>query len=319
MTTTPCILCRNEGFAPVCTKNGYDIVRCTTCGLVRVHPLPTPEQLAAYYKEGYNQFRYSFASPLGDPPVRKQRELRILERFQAPGKLLDVGSAYGHFLDNAHRHGWDTTGVEPQDEARIICQSRFRLPVLEHLDAVPAHAFDAATLWHVIEHLAAPVDFLSAVRSKLHDGGILALATPNIDSLVARATGESWGWLSPPDHLFLYSPRTLPRLLEAAGFEVLHVETRRGAGRNTLLLMMQAVAYRLGLFARIRSSVARASHTYHTARTVSGRVNVFVIAERITNFLSLLLTPALIALWKFGLGDEVLAVARNRTAGDHHE
>lgn len=294
----------------MCMKNGFDIIRCTGCGLVRVYPLPSPETLAAYYKEGYSQFTYSFTSPATEPPEKKLPELKILERYSPPGKLLDVGAAHGHFLVNAQRHGWTVAGVEPQDQARKDARERFGLTVHESLAGAPGASFDALTMWHVIEHIASPLDFLKDVRSKLTAGGVLALATPNIDSVVARATGESWGWLSPPDHVFLYSPRTLPRLLEHAGFEVIHVETRRGESRNFLMLMLQAIAYRLGLFSRMKQSVQKAAGKVRSSNSPAGRLSFFYIAEKVTDVLSYALYPALLIMWRAGLGDEVLAVAR---------
>jgi len=309
----PCFLCGRRERTSVCAKNGFDIVRCTSCGLVFVDPLPSPGQLEQYYREGYDQFRYSFSSPAEDPPKRRMYELRLLERHAGRHRsVLDVGAAFGHFLVNARSHGWEVTGVEPQNEARARARERFQLEVLESVGDVPDKHFHAATLWHVIEHIAAPADFLLSIRPKLREGGIIAVTTPNIDSVVARATGESWGWLSPPDHLFLYSPRTLPRLLEATGFEVLEVGTRRGQSRNTVFLMLQAIAYRLGLFSQLKESVAHSAQTVRTRSSFRSKLNVFWLAEKITEGVSVLLTPALILLWRAGLGDEVYAVARKK-------
>jgi SAM-dependent methyltransferase len=236
----------------------------------------------------------------------------MLERFGTPGRLLDIGSAYGHFLANASTNGWQAEGVEPQIEARDLARTRFHLVVHESLAHAPETSYQSATMWHVIEHIPAPKEFLSQVREKLVDGGTLAISTPNIDSLVARATGESWGWLSPPDHLFLYSPTTLPRLLQLSGFELLHIETRRGQSRNTILLMLQALAYRMGLFQRMKQSVRKATQDFQDSGSLTRKLNFFRVVEQTTEFLSIFLYPLLLILWKAGLGDEVVAIARKK-------
>jgi SAM-dependent methyltransferase len=297
---------------PVCRKNDFTIVRCDSCGLVRVEPPPTQEQLAWYYREAYNQYRFSFDAPLDEPAHRRMRYLRILERFRKKGRLLDVGSAYGHFMENARRFGWRVEGVEPLSDARILAASRFRLTVHESIDAVPTGSVDAATLWHVIEHITTPREFLGRVAARLAPGGILALATPNIASLSARVTGESWSWLSPPDHVVLYSPVTLRRLLEEAGFEVLHLETHRGPAKNILLLLLQGAAYRLGLFGALKTRVHHAVREYHSSGGTRGRFSVFYLADRITEGLAFLLTPLIALVWRLGWGDEVLVVARKQ-------
>ena len=310
--TTPCIVCGATTHELYCRKNEYDFFRCTSCGLVRVDPPPSQAQLDRYYTEGYNQYRFSFERPLADPAKRKMHGLAVIERLARPGRLLDVGCAYGHFLENARRHGWRVEGVEPLSDARILAESRFRLHIHDHIAKAPSEMFDVATMWHVIEHLPSPVGFLHEVRDRIAPGGLLALATPNVKSLSARATGASWGWLSPPDHVVLYSRTTLPRLLEQNGFEVLHVETGRGPARNILLLLLQGLAYRLGVFGTMRSSVLRAARDYQTSHNPVRRFNLFVVAERITGALTWLLSPLLLLLWKAGLGDEVLVVARKR-------
>ncbi len=312
--SNPCMICKGTERTHLCSKNGFDLYRCSTCGLVRVDPLPAQEEIDRYYTEAYNQYRYSFNKPLADPARRRSHNLTVLERFCVPSTLLDVGSAYGHFMQNAKSNGWKAQGVEPLNEARILTQSRFRLPVFASLKDAPSNSFNAATMWHVIEHIPQPMDFLQDVRSKLRDGGILALATPNIDSLSAKATGTSWGWLSPPDHLVLYSRSTLPRLLEQCGFDVLHVETGRGPAKNILLLMLQAIVFRLGLFNTMKQSVQKAAYEYQSARTLGDKINVFVVTEKLTEGLTFLLSPLLALLWKAGLGDEVLVVARKRAS-----
>jgi SAM-dependent methyltransferase len=310
--STPCLLCGATSRVLMTLKGEYEYYRCTSCGLVRVDPFPTKEQLDRYYRQAYNQYRYSFNVPLADPSRRKLRYLKAVERFRPRGRLLDVGCAYGHFLENARFNGWRVEGVEPLNDARILAQSRFRLTVHETIENAPTGVFDAVTLWHVIEHIPAPQDMLRALHARLASGGVLALATPNIDSLSARITGASWGWLSPPDHVILYSRHTLALRLEQSGFEVLYVETGRGPARNLLLLSLQGIAYRLGLFRQMKSSVQKAVYEFQSTRTLRSRLNLFFLTEKITEGVTLLLTPFIALLWKMGLGDEVLIVARKK-------
>jgi SAM-dependent methyltransferase len=310
--STPCLLCGETASERITTKGDYTYCRCTGCGLVRVDPFPTKEQLDRYYSQAYNQYRYSFATPIADVSRKKLRYLKTVERFHARSRLLDVGCAYGHFLDNARFHGWRVEGVEPLNDARILARSRFGLTVHDSIEQVPAESFDAVTLWHVIEHVTTPHDVLRSVHQRLVRGGVLGIATPNIESLSARLTGASWAWLSPPDHVILYSPRTLAQLLEQSGFEVLYRETGRGPARNILLLALQGIAHRLGMFRQMKASVEKAVYAYQTKRTLRSRFSIFRITEVVTEGLTFVLTPLIALLWKMGLGDEVLIVARKK-------
>ena len=308
--SSPCLLCGGRSQEFVTRKRDYEYYRCLSCGLVRLDPMPTKEQLDRYYSQTYNQYRFSFDDPLSEPLRRKPRYLRIVERFRPRGRILDIGCAYGHFLESARLHGWRVEGVEPLNDARSVARSRFRLTVHETIDDAPAGVFDVVTLWHVIEHLPDPQGMLRSARTRLMDGGVLAMVTPNMESLAARITGASWGWLSPPDHVMLYSPSTLTMLVKQAGFEVLYAETMRGAARNLLLMTLQGIVYRLGLFDQMKNSVQQAVSRHQSSRTFRSRLNIFYLAEKVTEGMTFLLTPLIALLYKMGLGDEVVIVAR---------
>ena len=67
------------------------------------------------------------------------------------------------------------------------------------------------------------------VGSWLTPQGILAIETPNLDSLDVRMFQERyWGGYHIPRHWNLFTPETLGRLLEDHGFEVLSVRYQTG-------------------------------------------------------------------------------------------
>jgi SAM-dependent methyltransferase len=79
---------------------------------------------------------------------------------------------------------------------------------------------DVAVAGELIEHLDQPGAFLEAVKPLLHPGGALVLTTPNAVSLtnflVALARRE---WVN-PDHVAMYSWRTLTAMLARHDWEV---------------------------------------------------------------------------------------------------
>src|SRR5262249_36404199 len=46
------------------------------------------------------------------------RRLRWIGRYQAPGRLLDVGCAAGFFIDEARQRGWEVAGIEISSDMR---------------------------------------------------------------------------------------------------------------------------------------------------------------------------------------------------------
>ena len=84
----------------------------------------------------------------------------------------------------------------------------------------PPGSFDAAVMSEVIEHLFDPRVVLTAIRSALAPGGVLAITTPNFDAVSRFVLGKNWDVISPLEHMYYFTAQTLGRLLEQTGFEV---------------------------------------------------------------------------------------------------
>lgn len=149
------------------------------------------------------------------------RELSGME----PGRLLDIGCGKGRFLAAARTAGWETLGVEFAPASAERAQAAYDLDVLvgDFLDIPFQGAFDAITMWHVVEHLPDPMAAVTRAASLLGSGGRLVISVPNVDSLQARLGGEHWFHLDLPRHLFHFSPRSLSALVERAGLRVARI------------------------------------------------------------------------------------------------
>jgi SAM-dependent methyltransferase len=227
-----CLICQSPSIHPHLHQSRYQVFRCASCGFQFVAPTPSREELAEYYDRAY-------VVPIARYSSQFQRHnglIADLERWVPQrGKLLEVGASYGHSLAIARARGWQVHGIELSPGAAHYANERLRVPVLntDLLDApLPAASFDAIMLWHVLEHTREPAEQVARLYSLLKPGGVLALLVPNIASAGARVAGRRWEWMTPPAHLWFFSPTTLPRLLQQHGFQMLEVTTRRGDGNN---------------------------------------------------------------------------------------
>lgn len=140
-----------------------------------------------------------------------------------PGRnrLLDVGCGNGEFLTAAQSAGWQVSGVDFDVKAVATARNQGLDVYSGSLEAqgFEAGSFDAITVSHVIEHVHRPAAVLAECSSLLKPGGILWLATPNVEAIIHRRFGKHWFDLS-PHHLVLFSVANLRALLEAQGFQV---------------------------------------------------------------------------------------------------
>ncbi len=258
----PCNLCGSDSREPYCPENGLGLVQCQNCGFVYVSPRPDPEELYSLYGETY--FHNNKSGVVGysnyihdEANIRKtaQRRLRHLEGFIQPGRLLDVGCATGFFIDEAHKRGWTVEGLDVSTYGVAYARREFGLTAhegaLTGLD-LPGEAYDLLTMWDVIEHVPDPVAYVREAARLLRPGGMISLATPDVDSLPARLAGKRWvGYKLSEEHVYYFSIKTLTRMLNEAGFEVVNV---RHIGKYVPLSLFRD---RLGMYFPWMASLLR--------------------------------------------------------------
>ncbi len=146
-----------------------------------------------------------------------QEQLRLLGRLPSGSRVLDLGAGDGRLAKALADAGHHVTAVEPFRGVRESPRLTVLREDVDDLD-LPEHSFDAAVLWHVLEHLPEPLATLEHARRWLVPGGRLLVGVPNLASLQARIGGGSWFHLDPQRHLVHFTPGGLLALLARAGF-----------------------------------------------------------------------------------------------------
>lgn len=251
MSEESCPLCHEGGARTlfevpefVLGRRTFQLLRCPGCGHSYTAPVPSSDELAAYYADVVPRLRARHAGVISTAedlvtPVEAEKValLHELGLLSPVGSVLDIGFGSGGFLISMLHENWSCTGVEISDGSSYkplwtgLIDAHYGL---ETLDALPAERFDLITLWHVLEHLPDPIDVLQRARQLLKPSGHLVLAVPNIESLSARVFQSHWYGIAPPWHLHQFSPRSLHRVFAGAG---LTVEDVRGFGEQAMYLM----------------------------------------------------------------------------------
>lgn len=224
---TSCLLC---GAAPP-ERGGYSfppfrVVRCPACGLwYECDRLAEASMLAAYGDEAYFEGAEGpgYASYLAQEATLRATFRHFLGAMarhgMTGGRLLEVGCAYGFFLDEAreafdYRAGTDYSAAAAE-RARPLADRVY----LGGLEAIPAgERFDCAVLVHVIEHIYDPVSLLAALHDRLRAGGWVVLAAPDMGGFWRHLLGRRWPFFKVPEHVAYFDRRTLHALLAKAGY-----------------------------------------------------------------------------------------------------
>ncbi len=250
------------------TRDPFDIVECSSCGLARTDPRPEADELDRYYPSGYHSRakRYLFGLDRSLSLVHRTRIRQIEQLLGSPGSVLDIGCGPGWFLNSMRRRGWTTRGTERSvsaaRQAREVLNLDVRAEEIGDLLAQGA-TFDAVVLWHVAEHLQDPGAALRDVADLLRPGGVVMIGVPNFGSLEARIARAGWFHLDVPRHLFHFTPSTLKALVEAAGLKIEIMA--RSAPEYDIFSFVQSVENRMGLpfnllYDTLRRREARLNH-----------------------------------------------------------
>ncbi len=166
------------------SKNSFDIFQCIQCGLGRsecanfdVHDYYTEDYFSGGHRDGYADYCAS------EPVLRREfaRTVQFVRQYRSGGRLLEIGCAYGFFLEEARRF-YDVAGIEIADAAVVFCRRR-GLTVINGM-------------------------------ADEDNGGVIIITTGDCSSLYARVAGRNWRLMTPPQHLWYFTPESMRRLAQ---------------------------------------------------------------------------------------------------------
>lgn len=170
---------------------------------------------------------------------RAQAALRvdrlIRSQHSVGGTLLEVGCGPGFLLAEMRELGWRVRGIEISEYAARHAREKLDLEVENSaLDgaAVSPGSVDAVFMGDVLEHLPRPLESMKRIRGWLATDGVVVVAIPSTLNLASariglwlyRVRGRFKTLKIPPYHLYEYTPHSVRRLLNKAGFEVERLE-----------------------------------------------------------------------------------------------
>ena len=225
-----CSLCNKKTANFFTQKNSYNLYKCRNCGLIFIFPVPenhleiySPDYFSGAQK-GFGYVDYEIDKKAMSSTLNSY--LDKIEKFiPNNGKLLDVGTATGFFMELAKQRGWEVQGVEISEYAVQKAREKglnITTGTLENSDFKEG-SFNLITFWDVVEHLSNPKLTLSLAYRILKKDGVIAINTPDSGSFIARLLSRGWHLIVPPEHLFLFNQKNLSNLLKEIGFEILFV------------------------------------------------------------------------------------------------
>jgi len=236
MGNNPCPACGNEtsifiktkDYNQCLSKEEFVYLQCQHCGLIYLDNAPA--DLGAFYPDTYHYFPKD-DDELAACAEHDRYKIELVNAYHQPGRLVEIGPSWGAFTWLAKQAGYDVTAIEMNAMCCDYLRHRIEADVIECHDEAEAlssigQQVDVIALWHVIEHLRKPWEFMRVAAERLNEGGILVLAAPNPDAFQFRLLRSRWVHIDAPRHVTQLRPDYLRRLAEAAGLECILLTTR---------------------------------------------------------------------------------------------
>lgn len=245
----PSCVCGSSQSRLALRKDGFDIVKCADCGTGRT--IVSDFDPALHYNEGY--FNGDVYPDYKGSQDTLRREFRSQANFLKSilpngGKLLEVGCAYGFFLQETKAH-FVVYGFEMAQAAVDFCHQS-GLPNVQQgavsQDYLDQHGpFDAIVMLDTIEHIEDVRGTATMLAKHLTPGGVFLVTTGDWDSGPAKRTGLNWRLLTPPLHLWFFTPKGLTAMFADMGLRCEHFS--RPWKLVPLELVLTQAAYMLGI------------------------------------------------------------------------
>lgn len=221
-----CPVCGSGKRSFLLLKSGGEYHKCDECTMVYLDPVLTDENLDRYYRKNLVIQAKAHEEESDFYCAIYSEGIRVLRSAGASGRLLDVGCSGGTFMSLARNAGFDVVGIELNAAEVAIARQKsldVREVTLEQLDF--DEKFDVITLWDVFEHIKNPHSFLSTLRTRTSPGGLIFMQIPSSASLSARVLQAQCNMFDGVEHVNLFGPTSIRRLMDMNGLEVLFLES----------------------------------------------------------------------------------------------
>lgn len=232
----------------------YDVYKCENCGLLKIIPEPSLEEIKTFYPKGYYSFNSEtnskFLENLKDEILNihyktKMKSLPIhllayifinsmnalpLNYPKYNGKFLDIGCGDGYWLDKLEKYGWDCTGVD------FIGKGNIKIRIGNFLEMDFKEKYEFIRMSHVLEHVVDPEKYLFKIKRLLDNKGEAHISLPNTNSVCCKIFGRYWSGLEVPRHIHNFNFKNLKILIERNGLKIKMVKYNSRESFSTSML-----------------------------------------------------------------------------------
>ncbi len=211
-------------------NNIYKMYRCSCCETHFLYPCPNTEQLEEYYdgafREQVHSETYYEKSSMDKVFLRfsgeaERRANRVKEYMSKDDAVLEIGCSVGYFMKAISPYVGKVYGTEWDKKAGQYIRDTYpEFSVSENPQDFGVK-FDKIFMFHVLEHIEKPAEFLEDLKKLLNPGGMIFIEVPNADDILVKTyeCKEFLEYYYKLAHLYNFNETGINYILDKAGLK----------------------------------------------------------------------------------------------------
>ena len=221
-----CPVCQDSKLRFFVKKYEFEMDKCESCGLIFCNPYPSKQQIYHYYNSEMKKFENDFFIESFENRLNIfYPRIEIIKKYRKSGKILDIGSSIGVFLEALKRveHNFQLTCCDIDKDSCNKLRNRYpKVDVInsDFVDIEKIPYYDIITMWDTVEHIVDQNLLFDSVKKMLKKDGLFFFSTPNTDSFEWMVANTEHVQLLPPGHVNLLNINSISTLLKNNGFSL---------------------------------------------------------------------------------------------------
>ncbi len=228
-----CAVCASEDTAFLTSKDNFIFKQCNACDFIYLDPMPSQNELNRQYTNPDVE-----AEPTYDKASSRLRRAYIkLPRFLPYAyrkETIDLGCGGGFIAHVLSLVAKSSTGVDINSNAIAYADKRFHRPKFLCIDFVDLlnHGiqYDFVYSSEIIEHVSDVNLFMRVLYGLTKEKGYAYITTPDLGHPKVPHNIADWDVFNPPVHVQFFSKKTVKKLFEKYGFEIIKIYKNKKPG-----------------------------------------------------------------------------------------
>ena len=244
MKNQSCTLCKHKDLHIISNRvrdsNRHKVLKCLGCGHVQLYPTPSPEEDKIFYDKDLQNKNIKYYGSIEDHRKKSiddtLRRWKLVQKITPKrGKILEIGSGHGFFVELAHNNNFKITGIEISKEKRNMSKKVTDAEILDidiNFQELDIKDFDTIVMFHVLEHITNPFPFLKKIRNMLKPQGKIVVEVPNCNDFQLDLNDAYRNFYWQRAHLHYFTPKILKKALNKTGFKTEIIGVQRYSIEN---------------------------------------------------------------------------------------